>query len=1247
MKKISLSLFSIALTCSAFAQSYTHAISLLKENKRNEARKELHEVVSSDKDKADALLALCIMDADDENYLQGFHDFKEFFAVSPNPYPYVYSVEKDGIFGSGECVYNDEVIEFLEKLSQDPKAGATIQQSALDQVALKYRRHRDFKKAAECYKQIADIGNWSSVGVFENVSGSGFNKDFGVLQHPGADYTFTNKTGAPVKWFPLIDARNDRWWDMEYNYDVDDAIIYNQTFIQSDDDKEVLLLVGVSGSMKLWLNDMLIGSKTEERNTDGDVYTYKVKLQKGNNRLLLQLGSSEIARNNFRIRLADLNGNLIRNVNTRNVYSAYNKAQPYEVKEIPFAPETFFESEVNAHPDDLIRKILLLQVYNRNEKKYESQKLAIELKKEVPKSSIVSELYINTMYLVHDEIDENKEVEFVKNNDPESLYGFMLRTNDAKTKENWDEALTLTKKRIELYGENSETSNLLIGLYAKKENRTAAIEEIEKARKKYPYINDFLTYQYILASAETKDLKQANKLLRDYSKEIYDVDIINEIVANDLKTGDKQDAKDLYEEMISRQPTGVGIFTSYAIALYGMNEHEKALDMLRKAAAIAPYVGKLYYMQGEIYEEDGKKPEAIDMLHKAITYTPTNYDARKMLRSVEGKKDLFVNFRENNAKEIFQKAQQDSNIPKDQTVYLLKDVKDVVYPENGAKEEQEEDLVMINSQSDIDNFKDIKIPYNSYTQRLVMDKAELFKKDGSTVPADVEDNVVVFSSLEVGDCLHLSYKLEDSYEGRLAEHFWNEFEFNGTYPINLSRYSLIVPANKKFNYKVFNTQITPETKDIDDYKLYIWEKKDMPKVVVETLMPEEALESITVSSIPDWSYVANWYRDVSSIKAVPDYAVKEEVKQLLSQKNMNDFDKARTIYNYIEKNMHYSNVPFLHSAYTPQRASRTLTSKLGDCKDLSTLFVSMAREAGLDVSLILVSTRDNMNEHTFALPSISFNHCIARMRSNNKDYIIELTNNDLSFTTLPASLINAYGLYIPKESETATDASLAKLNTDNRPSNTITRTAQMSFDNNNLSIRRSVLRTGSEAAEMRAFYQDKTKDEREKDLTSSLSSEFSKNLKLQSMDIDDITTLVDSFTVSYTFKIDNYANEIVGMKVFKMPWADKSPYMQELVSLDTRKYPLELWRIAPVPTLREIITVNIPKGKKLAEMPKDVVIGCDALSYTVNYVLKNDKLIATREIKYKKEEVSPQEYEAFKKVVNKMNEADVKDIVIK
>ena len=1245
MKNIIAFVAAFLILPSLKAQTYQDAIKLLKENKRTESAAILRELQKSN-DKADASLALAMIELTEGHEAQAFKDFEIFYENHPNPYPYVYALYNSGIFSTGNAGNNEEVIDFFEKLMSDPRANCTVQSCAIDILGWSMERQGDFEAAKKIFDNLHDIKNWSTVGVFENVSGSGFNKDAGPVLLPWTYNKFTNKTGATVQWYDIPTARNDHWWDMSYLYDVSDAIVYTQTFISSEEDKDVLLMTGVSGSVKIWLNDLLVASVSDERNTDEDVYTYRVRLQKGVNRLLLQLGSSEIKKNNFLVRIADTAGSLVKDLKSTSTFQPYAKAAPYEIKQVPFFAETYFEKEVARQPDNFINQVMLLSVYNHNEKKYEAHKVLAKLKEMAPSSTLVAGKAIETAKIDDNIVEETKEKEFIKTNDPESLLGIGLRYVDAFAKENWDEATSIIDKRDSLYGESVTSEIERINILSKKKDFERVGAEINTAYDKYPDNEKIVELKYQKLLQQNKDFHKSRPILDKFLKDHYSVNIIDIIVSADLKTGDKNEAIDLLQKDIYNDPIAVVKYLQLVNICYEIHQFSNAMDWVKAALKQCPYNGYVYYMQGMIYCAQKDIINGKEMMKKAVYYSPTYYQAREKLRLLENKKSLFDLFKQNDVTRLYKDALANEKYAKEEGVVILNDKRQIVYPENGAGEEQVEMLVYINSQTAINQFKEYYIQHNFHSQKLIIDKAELLKKDGNKVPAEKQNGYCVFSSLGIGDAIHISYKLENSYQGKLAEHFWSETYFNNVYPTQTSRYSIIVPVNKKFDFKVTPKDAKPVVNYIDDYTMYTWEENDIPKIATEPLATSDIYDKITVSSIPDWSYVANWYSDISNIKTKADFEVKEKVKELMAfNEKLPDIEKARIIYNYIENNYNYSSVPFLHSAFTPQSSSRTMSTKLGDCKDLSTLFVSMAREAGLNANLVLVRTKGSGDDN-LELPTISFNHCIAQLHASDKNYLIELTNNHLSFAAMGSHIINANGLFIPKDGESITDAKLVKLNTQDRPQNSIVRSTKISFNGDQAVIHRVVYKIGAEAATARGAYKDKDEEDKKKYLTGLVSTELNKNIKIENLNFENLKNLSDSIIYNYDLKVDNFSNEIVGMKVFRIPWTD-AHFNEQMFSLDKRKYPLDFEYYTSTPAFTETISIDLPAGKKLAETPKDVVITSPAISYSVKYQVKDNKLVAVREIKYLKDIIMPEEYEGVKDIIAKINQADSKDIAMK
>ncbi len=134
-------------------------------------------------------------------------------------------------------------------------------------------------------------------------------------------------------------------------------------------------------------------------------------------------------------------------------------------------------------------------------------------------------------------------------------------------------------------------------------------------------------------------------------------------------------------------------------------------------------------------------------------------------------------------------------------------------------------------------------------------------------------------------------------------------------------------------------------------------------------------------------------------------------------------ERLRRIHRFVADDVRY--VAFEHgrAAVVPQAAQLTLERLYGDCKAKVTLFVAMARLAGLDATPVLVST-GRYNRSKATLPSwLFFDHMIACVDGLERESIcIDLTDPASGTGDLPVSLAGA--LALPLRADQAEPVSL-------------------------------------------------------------------------------------------------------------------------------------------------------------------------------------------------------------------------------
>ena len=1244
-------IFSIVITLPILASdnaALKKAWTAFHSNQRKTALDLFTEASSISDSKAEAYLGLALLAWGEENNEKALGFIDKFYDSAPNPFPHLYALWSTGAMFNGysgkKTAYQ---LAFLNKLLQDKRLNGTMRAMAVAAIGDHYQYAA---KPAEAFTEFAKIGaitNWQVLGTFENTSASGFNKDFQVLEHPESNAVFKNKIKTNISWFKPPVERSDKWFDFTYLFEINNSIMYAQTFVNSPIDQDVIMRSGCSGSLKIWVNDKLITSEITERNCDLDIYANTVQLKKGYNRVLVQIGESEAGRANFLIRMTDKDGNTIQGLSTQPTAQPYPKSGEYNSVSIPFFAETYFENTIKNNPNDILNYILLAETYLRNDKAYESRKYLKKARELAPESTFLSNVLVEAYSREGNKTELTKEGEFIKSKDPDSFVSLQLLFTEALGKEDFAEAELYLTKVKNGYGESKFTDFSELGLLAKQQKYEPMILLADKLYKKYPDNYEAVNLAYAIEQEVKKSPKTAQAILKKYTSDSYSDKALLELAKVSFQNGKKEEGLNYYKTRINNFPYAIGYYEDLADQYFGITDYKNALVYRLKVLEFAPYFGNFWQKLAETYKALNQTDKAIEAYKKAIELTPTLFEAHKALRALENKPDLFSNFPKTDAELIFKNAAKADSYPNDNSLILINETQRVVYPQ-GTTEERDEVLAKILTQQGIDEWKEFTVPFNENSQNYIIEKAEVLKANGSKVKAESNDNQLVFTGLEAGDAIHVVYRLEDLSSGMLGQHFNDKILFKLGYPSALVRYSLLMPDNKTFQSKTNNVDIKPTIKQLENFKLYTWEQTNQAAIIGESVMPtlNDIAPVLEVSTMPDWNFVGQWYSDLASTKAKSDFEVQETVRELFQNqpKNLSDLAKAKIIYNYIENNINYLSVAFMQSGIVPQKASRTLSTKLGDCKDLSTLFVAMCNEVGVKANLVLVSTRDN-GDNNMLLPSINFNHCIATLETEGTTYFIELTDNKNAFGSLSPLLINTNILKIPREGENF-KTTLSKLRSNVKSVNGVYRQMELAFNQKDILAKVVSLKTGSIASGSRHANASLSPEEREKAIAESLAADFSSVLKVTKLNFFDLEKRSDSLNYEYEYHVKNALSEVAGMKILSLPWSDKIK-SSDFIAAETRKMSFLLWEFLEAKEMKESITCEIPAGKKLLELPESVHLTSDFADFEMSFELKGDKLLAKRSLIRKKDIILPSEYAAFREFFNKVIEADTRQLAIK
>ncbi|MDB5133624.1 MAG: hypothetical protein JWP37_227 [Mucilaginibacter sp.] len=1246
LKKAIFLFFLLFITNSLFAQDImSKAWQAFFENRRADASSLFTQAVKQNESRSDALLGLSILSHGDGPPAQAFEYFKKFYEQSKNPQPYIYALWATPSINETFGKKSPEQMAFLQDLTMKKDYDGTIAALAYYILGKNYETRKKTDQANQQYANIGSVDAWAISGEFENISTSGFDKSYETLNHPADTSSFKNKKGVKVAWHDVPYMRHDKWFDFTYYANAYNSIMFAQSFIKSDVEKEAQLRIGVSGSAKVWVNDQLIISEPEERNNDLDTYIQSIKLNKGYNRILVQVGESYAGRSNFLVRITDEKGNPLPNLSSTFKAQPYTKETTYVSRKTEQFAISYFEQQIKDKPDDYLSKLLLAQTYLVDDKAFEARRVIEPLLKKYPNSTYLNSMLLQVFGKVNNRTGSETVKEKIKMADPESSLSLILKYQELVGQKDYDKAAEVIKKLETAYPFMQEfiyLSKMNIAGYNK--NQDEVVKITEDAYSKFPDNENFMGIKYLIEANLRKNATAAIEVLKKYVDNNDNYTVSKQLAAAYFTAGNAAAGFKVYQDEIKNDPIGIGIYENLGDQYYQQQMYDKAADEYLDCIRISPTRGGYYTSLGKIYEAmNNQKEKAIQYYQKGLQLEPSDYASIKSLRKLQNKKDVYSYFEEPNVDVIIKNAPKATDYPDDNFVVLHKETQRVVY-ENGGSEDKSFMVVKVLNQKGIDSWKEYNIDTDN-GQNLLVETAEVIKANGNKIPAEKNESNLVFTNLEVGDVINIRYKAENYFKGSLASHFWDSFYFTQGYPCVNSKYSLLISKNKKFNYKFSKQGIEPQKSSADEFDLYVWKGSHAKSLDYEDKMPPLAdiANILYITSIPDWKFISDWYNDMASAKARTNYEVKEVIHDLFEGKgNLNDMQKIEKIYNYITSNISYSSVSFRQSGLIPQNPADVINTRIGDCKDVSTLFVTMCKEAGIKAQLVLVKTRDN-GLNSMPLPTIDFNHCISKVRLNNQDYYIELTSQYLPFRAMYLSELNSALLDIGDDN---TVSAIKYLNPATRKQNNIYRSVNIAFKDKDFVIKENTYKTASLAGNLRDAYMDLSQKDRIKKIKEAITEQYPDN-EINTLTFDNMAkNNADTVYMKLDYELKNSSKQIAGMSIFSFPWSDKfTP--SDFQIIPPRLTGIDLSQVFYMDSETETITLTLPVGKKIVEGPVAVNLTSDVMDYSIVPKTVGNKLILTRTFKLKKDFVPVEKSAEFNTFFKKMVEADNKEFAMK
>ena len=1118
-----------------------------------------------------------------------------------------------------------------------------------DLLAERYLNDGEIRKAEKIVASMGSIKTWMMIGPFDNISNSGFSEAYAPESEINFSKTYPAKDGNMAKWSLIDNPAATGWIFLEHHTSALNAVFYFYCTVSSDRQRQAVLAFGASGSFKIFFNGSMVLADSVFRNTGIDMFMRRVPLVKGANSLLVKLcheggsrASGEGRLSNFNLRFLDDAFEPIKNAAYSTsaappasgaVTSAYDSYAPSPLADSILNP---LISGLKKNDDDLDAALLCMHAYNGMEKTDEGQLLAQRFLKRYPNSSLLRRLYSESLARSKKFTESQTELK--------SAYTLSPQNHAAWSNELYTIAKNADPRKVLEFIENSPRSlsstldALLSSFNAHAElgNRAEALKDIGHIEKNHSSEYAALTTLAGLYMQQG-EAKKADALLKKYLEhERTDVTLYKTLANNALKRGSVEKATEFIQEALRYSPCNAELYYYLADMSYSLKKYDKAKTYIDLCCSIRPADAGALNLKGNILISLDEKKKARQAFGDAITFTSDDFNAWENLRTLNDKPSL-ESFAPLPPVDSLIKASANWKYRDHENGAILSYIDDVFFYPSRCSRQRTFMVVRLPTQSAIDTWKERTIGYNDYFQTVSVERALSYSAGGKQIQADVDDNKIVFKTLQPGDCVVLEWSIKNFFMGEMARHVYGDEDFQLSFPVSDSRLRLITPTSDTIPYRVYGDSITITTTLHDDYRVTGFSREPYKSILDESYMAADwpAHKKVTYSTFGGWADIVKWYEGLTRRKNDNTLELKALADSLFAQCSTPEAKVAR-MHSYITGSIRYSYVPFRQSGWIPQDAHDVLATKIGDCKDMASLGKSLLTHAGVPSYLVLVNTTARQfTDHAFVGPD--FNHCILCCVINGKDRFVDLTDNNLSVATLPKDDQGAMALVIRPQTIAA-----ITLPFDKPESRTKRRNIIASVDKTGTLKERGVtLRTGVYAGQYRELFRFES-DEKKHSLMRRILARYYPDMTLDSFAIDSLlNTVSDSLNYRYAYTAKNAVNfsgatAIVTLHVPDAIEPDEYPVEEK------RQFPIDLSRADYDVGFQETHgEISFPQSWKPISLPQTVTLNSPFGSYAIAFSQKRNILIYNRKAVFNfNKQIPAENYAQLRGVLNAVSKAD-------
>ncbi|WP_312419495.1 DUF3857 domain-containing protein [Epilithonimonas sp.] len=412
----------------------------------------------------------------------------------------------------------------------------------------------------------------------------------------------------------------------------------------------------------------------------------------------------------------------------------------------------------------------------------------------------------------------------------------------------------------------------------------------------------------------------------------------------------------------------------------------------------------------------------------------------------------------------------------------------------------------------------------------------------------------------------------------------------------------------------------------------IKEEKYAPSMSVVMPRCEFALDQFNLEgkkgNFTSWEEFGKWYNTLLEPVSQITPEIQQEVNVLNLQGSTEE--KVKKIYQYMQSKTRYVNVAIGIGGWQPMSADNVRKKGYGDCKALTNYMRVLLKAAGIPsyYSIIYMDETSKIFDKDF--PKMDGNHVVLCVPTEKGNIWLENTSQKIAFDHLGyrtldrnVMMVKDNTVEIVETPKTASEKSkeIIRVKANLAENNTLDVLSKFSYQGNAYDVMMPLLyMTPVEANDAMKHRYDNL--------------QF-KNLNLENLNNDKDKANID---FDFNFKAENYSKSLGSDMYFRaIPFLESDFYLES----SDRKFPVEI----PFGFTDDYeIEYTIPQNYKFSELAAPVKIDSEFGNYSLEFIIKDSKLVVKRKFMLKKGTFSSDkisQYIQFRKQTNKIDNTKI------